>query len=890
MEDIERRALDELYLFTLTHPERYTTLETYRSRTADFRDFVRGMVPDGWTVGEEPGAWCHVKAPHDEMPDAGFKIHVSTMHENARETLRAIVPILVEEATTFKVLVDEQILDLSNSQVWGRESYGKFVTIYPWDLEHFKRLLERLHEATRGFAGPHILSDRQYKDSKILFYRYGAFRSAEPVNVYGEPMSFLRTADGRLIPDRRLPYFVLPDGISDPFPDPEEEPADVILKGRYKAVELLGSHIKGGVYRCIDLETGTEVVAKEGRPFVNRSRHSPYDLIDALKNEHRILKLLEDTGLAPRPVDFFQEWEHSFLIMEMVQGMTIGSYCATGELSLILGPPSTMDLRRYCERFVSIARKLVEGLRCIHEHGVVLQDISPWNVLFDPEQDKLRFIDFEAAFAEHGDAPSPIFHLRTPGFGVEARSGEKPTVAEDYQALSNLLGDFLYPPTPFFALAPNHRRPMLLHVAREKGVPEAFVRLIFGVGEQPERAEALLLDAERSIQDIIAPEPMAPLRSDDDLRRIVDAIGSYIVDQIQGGDDPLDLPTDYRRLYTNRLSVAYGASGIADFLARTQGEVPGVFLDALAREAAKVDDHHYAPGLYMGSAGIAWTLLELGMREQAEALMETAARSPLLYENADLFYGASGWGLANLFFFERLGDEKYLGNAVAAFAEIWPMLERGDDGYFYTNGGDVHAGLGHGASGIGYFMLRLYQATRQDEHLDVARGLLDFELAKGEEADGGVQFHRSASDPTFYPYWRVGDAGIGSVALRFHAALGDSRYLEMARKIAHHFMGCYSVFPSNFFGMAGLGNFLVDMHQHTGEESYLEEARRLVDRIMLFAIEKPTGIVFPGEELLRISTDHGTGSAGTGMFIHRILAGGGIPYFDFLPPVVLRAR
>ncbi|WP_437760065.1 hypothetical protein [Sorangium sp. So ce1389] len=35
------------------------------------------------------------------------------------------------------------------------------------------------------------------------------------------------------------------------------------------------------------------------------------------------------------------------------------------------------------------------------------------------------------------------------------------------------------------------------------------------------------------------------------------------------------------------------------------------------------------------------------------------------------------------------------------------------------------------------------------------------------------------------------------------------------------------------------------------------------------------------EELLRISTDHGTGSAGTGMFIHRIAAGGGLPYTDF---------
>jgi hypothetical protein len=512
---------------------------------------------------------------------------------------------------------------------------------------------------------------------------------------------------------------------------------------------------------------------------------------------------------------------------------------------------------------------------------VVIQDISPGNILFDPQHEKLTFIDFEAAYTERDGVKSPVIVIRTPGFGVEPQPGEEPTASDDHQALSSLLGDFLYPPTTLFALAPHLRRPMLEHVAREKAVPEAFVRLIFGVGEEPERADELLSEAERSIEGITAPEPLRPLRGDDDLRKIVGAIGSYIVDQIQGGGDPLELPMDYRRFFTNRLSVAYGASGIALFLKRARGEVPGVFLEALVREASRINNDTFAPGLYMGSSGVAWTLLELGARREAEALMDTAARSPLLFENADLFFGAAGWGLANLFFFERLGDERYLERAIDAFVQMMPKLERADEGYFYTNAGDVYAGLAHGASGIGYFLLRLSQATRQEEHAEVARGLLDFDLAKAEEREADVLFHRSAKDPTYYPYFRIGSAGIGSVALRFHAALGGERYIRMARRIARHLEGAYSVFPTNFFGMAGFGNFFVDMHHHTGEEGYREEARRFVDRIMLFAIEKPAGIVFPGEELLRVSTDYGTGSAGTGLFIHRILAGGGIPYLDF---------
>jgi uncharacterized protein YyaL (SSP411 family) len=307
-----------------------------------------------------------------------------------------------------------------------------------------------------------------------------------------------------------------------------------------------------------------------------------------------------------------------------------------------------------------------------------------------------------------------------------------------------------------------------------------------------------------------------------------------------------------------------------------------VFLDALVREASRIDENSHAPGLYVGSSGVAWTFLELGMRKEAERLMEAAARSPVLFENADMFYGAAGWGLANLFFFAQLGDEKYLKNAVDAFDHIKPKLQRDKGGYCYDNTDAVYHGLAHGASGIGYFLLRLYRATGQEEHLDVAKGLLDFELASAEEdARGYTVFRRASGDTLYYPYWRIGGAGVGTVALRFHAALRDERYLQMARKIARQLAGAYTVFPTNFYGMAGIGNFFVDMHGRTEEQAYLQEARRFVDRVMLFALEKPSGLVFPGEELLRISTDYGTGSAGTGMFIHRIVAGGGIPYLDF---------
>ncbi|MDI3287828.1 class III lanthionine synthetase LanKC [Polyangium sp. 15x6] len=883
MSDIERRARHNLILFTFNHPEEYSSLERYQSTTADFQALVKELLPPGWILDDGVGIWCRVRPPIDRTPEAGFKIHLSATDENARALLATVVPILTAEGAAFKFLADRAMLDLNNSSGRDRGSCGKFITVYPADLDRFRTLMQRLHEVTKGFAGPYILSDKRYEGSKVLFYRYGAFRSTLRVSTYGEMEPFFATADGRQIRDQRLPYFSLPDGIADPFPTSASDSAEPILKGRYRATHAMSVSSKGGVYRCTDLETGAEVVVKEGRPFVNRGRTNPHDAADGLKNEYEILRLLENTGVTPRALDFFMEWENSFLVMELAQARPLSTHMASNEgTSILLTTGTTVaDVKRYCADFLGISERLIAGVRAIHSRGVAIQDLARQNVLFDPTERTVMFVDFESAYAERGGNEGPIIYVYTPGFGEDQRrSGKPPTIAADHRALSRLLGDLLYPVTPFFALAPERRRPMLEHVAHEKGLPDPIVQLILGVGEQPERIDALMDEAKRSLADIAVARRAPHVPQDDALRRIVSDIANYIGEKIST-KDPLDLPTDYRRFTTNALSAAYGASGIACALQRVTGEVPAEMREALSAEAQRVDNDHYPSGLYVGTAGIAWAFLELGMLREGEALMRVAARSPIRFESADMFYGAAGHGLANLFFFERLGDEAYLANAVDAFLAIEPKLQQALGGYCYVNAGHVYHGIAHGASGIGYFLLRLHLATRRAEHLEYATGLLDFELASAEERQGQMMFRRAAGEPVFSPYWRSGSAGIGSVALRFHEVLGDERYLSAARRIARYLEDKYTVFPGNLCGMAGLGNFFVDMYRATRDEAFLEEARRFVTRIMLFALERPGGIVFPGEELLRVSTDYGTGSAGIGVFIHRILTSAGIPFFDF---------
>src|SRR5690606_14617148 len=154
---------------------------------------------------------------------------------------------------------------------------------------HFKQLLQDLHERTRDFEGPYILSDRRYLDSKVLFYRYGTLTRPRDVDAEGRPLSRLTRPDGGTLIDRRAPYFVLPDWINDPIqthrPRKLDPNSTVYLKqGRYRVDTVIASKNAGGVYVGVDQETGQQVLLKEARPLVGGDRGS--DAVAMLQKEH----------------------------------------------------------------------------------------------------------------------------------------------------------------------------------------------------------------------------------------------------------------------------------------------------------------------------------------------------------------------------------------------------------------------------------------------------------------------------------------------------------------------------------------------------------------------------------------------------------------------------
>jgi hypothetical protein len=133
-------------------------------------------------------------------------------------------------------------------------------------------------------------------------------------------------------------------------------------------------------------------------------------------------------------------------------------------------------------------------------------------------------------------------------------------------------------------------------------------------------------------------------------------------------------------------------------------------------------------------------------------------------------------------------------------------------------------------------------------------------------------------------YWDRGTAGVLTTVLRYHAVTGDPVLRAWIDDLLRDARRKYVVFPQLFHGLSGIGNVLLDAFEFLGDEALLEEARRTAAGVLCFAVRRPEGVTFPGEQTVRESADFATGSAGVGLFLHRLLHArpGGRTNFNFV--------
>ncbi len=883
--DMQRARMQAVSYRLQVDPEFYEPIERYQPRR-HFLEQAEAFTPVTSQIRQE-AFWTHVKPIGSRSLMQGWKIHVSATQDNAVTILNIAGRICVKAGVPFKFASDRQILSMLLSKGCARGSSGKFMTIYPTSVEACRELLNELYEALRGQEGPYILSDRRYRDSKVLYYRYGGIIPLTRVEAGGGRASFLLSPTLEEVPDDRTPYFSMPDWVTDPFQAPEED-ADLVLNdGRFEVTSVLNHSNTGGVYLAVDHQTGNQVIVKEARPHINVSLGGD-DAVAKLRKEHRLLTTLSGSGIAPEPVAFFTEWEHAFLVQEYIEGNSLHGFAAQRSKAIRSGA-TVPEIQEWFRQVMGMAVRTVRLVARLHDRGIAFGDLSANNIMVtDPDSSTplLRLIDFEGSCEIGVDGAINMF---TPGYAPAARLQRRETfLTDDHYALGALMLGLIMPITVVNGVKPDAFEAFGRSLETDFDLPPAYMDAVLAL-TQPESSVDLhelagTLAAAReagAAPQIIQPSlevPAATLRA---------AAGRALEYTLSVADfDREDRLFPAGPQHNNPLTLDHGALGVALAFQAVQGAVPSSVRSWITAQPLTA---RYAPGYFGGLGGISSALARIGEPALADRAVETALTHPLLFEKIGLNTGASGAGLAAL---ERhratgyapyLQKAKWIGDVLAETA----VLENGQA--TWPTFGPVQIGLSAGGSGVALFLLALSVTTQDDRYLRLGRQALASDLAHGRQVDGEAAMgfpEFPGAGQILYPYLMSGSAGVGSVLMRYHQVDPQETDLDVLQSIRAATAQKYTLFPGMNAGLSGLGMYALDALHFLQDDQYIQDAHRAAHGVLLFGVEKSQGLAFPGDHLHRISTDLGTGGAGIAVFLQRLATGGSHPLF---PDQLLRA-
>ena len=886
-----------------------------------------------WRFSVE-GPWAFATPTGACTPEQGWKLHISATEASAAAVLAATVPVLVAEGVAFKFAAGHQVVRLLNSTHADRASGGKVLTVYPADDAQAVRVAEACHRATEGLAGPAILSDRPYRPGSLVHYRYGGFSASPAIDPDGIVVHLIKGPDGTPLPDERTASYRAPTWLADPFQPAPATPAapaapapapggSVVLHDRYRIQGALSHANKGGTYLAEDATTGGLVVIKEGRPHVGDDGRG--DARVRVRHEAHMLALVECLRRSPHLVDIFEQSSHVFLVEEYVDAPSLRDV-VEGDTDAPAAPLPADEAR-------ALAMGLAETMAAFHAIGVVIGDFNPNNLLVT-DGGGLLVIDLEHARPTGQPSGGPA---GTPGYASpeQLRGDSTAGEADDYWSLGATIAYLATGADPFLPAGADDTWSDPARLADWLGdqvtagtVDAALASVALGAmapRPQDRLGPAAVLTALRGEGSRTAPGRggfTTPAETVERSAGVVVDLAGWLLDTRGAGPNGHLWPAGAAAASLDPVAVQAGASGVGLFLAqllRHAGDLPPAaqrrldevrLREALGRIAGWVADQlarnpERPPGLYFGTSGVAWFLAEAGEALRRDDLVrranELALSLPVRVPNSDITHGTAGIGLGQLRQWMLTGDDRFLARTVVAAEQVLRAAVRrdGENGVVWPVpvgaptrlAGTVSYGYAHGNAGIATFLLAAAAATGEPEFATVATEALLTVLPQAAVVDGAAYWPASpadagdSSEAGYWPSWCNGSSGMGTAFLRAHLATGQAAFRAAAEAAAK--AGLRERWRSSTVqchGLAGDAELLLDLallparpldpgdpHRHAALEA--AEALLLQRRTPAAG----PGTVFADDSGATVSAGFGTGLAGTGAFLLRLVAGGARP-------------
>ncbi|MEE1787779.1 hypothetical protein PUR71_33455 [Streptomyces sp. SP17BM10] len=218
---------------------------------------------------------------------------------------------------------------------------------------------------------------------------------------------------------------------------------------------------------------------------------------------------------------------------------------------------------------------------------------------------------------------------------------------------------------------------------------------------------------------------------------------------------------------------------------------------------------------------------------------------------------------------------------------VWPVPKDFDSAL----AGIAHLGFAHGAAGVGAFLLAAAGATGDPALLGGAvEAGRTLSATVRRDADA-AWWPQSADDAPHVrlPHWCSGSSGVGTFLLRLWQATGDATAHELALAAGRAVLaGRWHSGVSACHGLAGDGEYLLDLAEATGEREFRTGAEELAHLIAARSALRDGLVVLPDETGTGCAPGYGTGTAGVLAFLLRLRHGGPRLWVDPAPPATRR--
>lgn len=792
----------------------------------------------------------------NELPNQGWKIHISANIADADKVLEAVSLYLITKKVSFKFVPNEYDLKLMYSKNADRIEAGKFITIYPRNDSEFCELLDPLMELTKKFKeGPYIFNDCPWKQSNVYF-RYGGFRRM--ITLKNDvPVYSIQTPDGEFIEDKRVPYYITPDFVEElkfitdnnTFPN-KEEFSDLNSMQINGAIHYSNS---GGVYE--GTYKGQPVIIKEGRPNVGLDQNGN-DGVTLVRHESEMLKKLSKINGVVNQIGYKEIWKHNYLIEEKISGQTLSDYMA-----LKYPFSNNFSVKSYTKMAIQIIDQLITILNQVHSENTAIVDFKPDNIILNINKGivKVTVLDFESS-EEIDKAYKP--NLITQDFvAFQSKTFED----GDWFVLYRIARNLFLPveTTMFFSKKLEERQ--------NKNIEKKFgckvVDYLVKVRKICEQHTRIYRNSAFYEGEIDAPKTCI---SRQNIERNIEEIKNGIINNFNYDSDNLSQgDINQYREPLNCYAINNGAMGCIMALNRVdnlilENEKIKTWLNQAKINIQKIikSQQDFDIGLFSGLSGIALTFYDLGEEKFAKELLESCN---IKNKNLDIsiYSGVSGVGMTNLALYASTGDNKYKHNILDIVDCIVKRYENENFEEIEEYEGKLSLLKGWGGAVLFLWKSGILLDIKilKDKAIEILNSIVDSGIV--EEEQGLSLSDRSRGILRMLPYLDTGFAGISLLILEIKKDDSEAitaQYQDIIKYLESD-PGTFCTYQDCLF--SGVAGMIVQSNAIKNNFKKDNSLDVFVNSLNNYAVSvKNNELIFPGVFGVKCSMDYETGAAG----------------------------